>query len=163
VDDRATWSAAGGVVMTVCATNAVAWLSGTAAAHSPFPTWPVYVFGAMALGGLYVMVAALTRRWPLHRLAVAPAELLDECIRRGHEVRTQLVYDQLDYWAATRIVVGWVYITTMRLGQHFPAIMDEFGAASPGVPISDHASLIGSVNAKLTVLADARKGLGGSR
>jgi hypothetical protein len=90
MDRRLAWSAAGGTVAAMTGTNAVAWAVGSTAAKSTLPLWPVFIFGAMTVLALYVLGAALARWWPFHRLALAPAELLDDCIRRGRDARERL-------------------------------------------------------------------------
>jgi hypothetical protein len=62
--DRAAWSAAGGVVMAVAASGAIAWLLAVEPSSSNEPTWPVYGFAAVAVIGLYGMLAPLLRWWP---------------------------------------------------------------------------------------------------
>jgi hypothetical protein len=83
-------------------TNTVAWAVGATAADSSLPTWPAYVFGVMALAALYVLGASLGRVWPFHRLALAPAELLDDCIRRGRDARARIIHERLESWEAAR-------------------------------------------------------------
>jgi hypothetical protein len=58
-NDRAAWSAVGGVVMAAGAAGAIGWLAvaGTASTHEPL--WPVYAFVAVAIVGLYGMLAPL--------------------------------------------------------------------------------------------------------
>jgi hypothetical protein len=130
VDNRAAWSAAGGIVTVVSAPNAVAW--GVAAANSstPLPAWPAYVFAVLALAGLYLACAPLARVWPFHRLSLAPAELLDDCIRQGIDARERIVREDLNELETTRVAAAWMFLTADHLHEGFPAIVDEYILAS---------------------------------
>jgi hypothetical protein len=151
--------------MTVFGTNAVAWAAGAAAAESHLPFWPVYLFGGFALVGLYVLLAALLGWWPLSRLAIPVAELLDDRIRQGQEVRGRIGSEDLSMFAAAALAAGWSIGTAVRLGQRYPALMDEFTQAGTmiHVPIDpdDHnaGNLRDYMNTKLAVLAEARRTL----
>jgi hypothetical protein len=161
VDQRAAWGTAGGVVTATTGTNAAAWAVGATASGSHLPLWPAYVFGAMAVVGLYVVVAVLLGWWPLNRLPLAPAELLDDCIRSGQTVRERITYEAMDNWGATRLAVAWCLGVGVRLRAHFPALADEFQSAAPPDPVSTKESLVPYLNTKISVLAEARKGLAG--
>jgi hypothetical protein len=50
--------------MTVGATGVIAWWIAVAPADSKLPAWPIYLFGAVALFGLYCLLAPLLRWWP---------------------------------------------------------------------------------------------------
>lgn len=63
-DDRAAWSAVGGVVTATGAGGAVAWLLAVQPSSPDVPKWPVYAFAAVAVVGLYGMLAPLLCRWP---------------------------------------------------------------------------------------------------
>jgi len=106
-------------------TNAVAWAVGATAANSSLPAWPAYVFGVMTLVALYMLGAALGRAWPFHRLRLAPAELLDDCIRRGRDARARIIHERLDSWEAAREAADWTLRTANLLHEQFPAIADE--------------------------------------
>jgi hypothetical protein len=162
MDQRTAWSAAGGVVTATCGTNAAAWAVGAASSGSPLPSWPAFIFGAIALVGLYVTFAAILRIWPLHRLRVSSAELLDGCIRHGREARSELVYGkQLDAMAMSGIAAEFYLATANRLDYEFPAIADEFTlAAGDQSKASGQVLLINTINEKLRVLIEARKGIG---
>ena len=66
-EDRAAWSTAGGVLLTAGAGAAIAWLAIAEPTTSREPLWPVFAFGALALIGLYGMLAPLLRWRPWHR------------------------------------------------------------------------------------------------
>lgn len=143
-------------------TNAVAWAVGSTAANSTLPLWPAFIFGAMTLLALYVLGAALARLWPFHRLALAPAELLDGCIRSGRDARERLIRDSLDSWAAARVAAEWTLRTANLLDQHYPALADEFILATgEDETFSGQALAVRTLAVKLNVLAQARKGLTG--
>jgi hypothetical protein len=149
-------------VFAMAGTNAVAWAVGAAATHSPLPAWPAYAFGVLAVGGLYCLVASLARRWPFGRVQ-SVAELLDDYIRRGRDARDRITFEELGPLEAAHVVAEWVWRTANGLHEWFPAIADEFLLAA-----GDDQTLYGpalqsqTVNAKMAVLAKARKGLGGS-
>jgi hypothetical protein len=65
--DRGAWSTAGGVFAAVGAAAAIAWLGLTELSSSHEPLWPVYAFSALAVMGLYVMMASLLGLWPWGR------------------------------------------------------------------------------------------------
>jgi hypothetical protein len=158
---RAAWSAAGGIVTAVCGTNAVAWAVGAGAAHSPLPVWPAYTFGSLAVGGCYLIVAPLARLWPFHRL-VAPAELLDDCLRLGREARERIIREQLDSWGVARVAGTWQLRTMNRLDRHLPHLADAFMLASGNEEnFSGQALVINTLNAKMGVLIEARSRIGG--
>jgi hypothetical protein len=143
-------------------TNAVAWAVGSTAAKSALPLWPAFIFGVMTLLALYVLGAALARWWPFHRLALAPADLLDDCIRRGRDTRESIVRERLDSWQAAREAAAWTLRTANLLHEHFPAIADEFLLATGEEEHhSDQALAVRTLAVKLNVLAQARKGLAG--
>ena len=143
-------------------TNAVAWAVGATTANTSLPLWPGYVFGAMALVGLYVLGASLGRKWPFHRLVVAPAEMLDDCIRRGREARENIVGERMDSVMAARKASLWTLMTSVLLHEHFPALADEFMlAAGDEQHFSGQALTVQTLAVKLDVLSQARKGLAG--
>jgi hypothetical protein len=113
-------------VAAMTGTNAVAWTVDSTAAKSTLPLWPAFIFGAMTLLALYVLGAALARWWPFHRLALAPAELLDDCIRRGRDARECIVRERLDCWQAAREAAAWTLRAANLLHEQFHAIADEF-------------------------------------
>jgi len=161
VNNRAAWSAAGGVVVVVSVPTAAAWAVGASTANSPLPGWPVYVLGFIGLCGLYVVFAPLSRLWPFRRLALAPAELLDECIRLGRDVRARITYDDLDEWECAREAGTWTLETANRLHDGFPASADEFLLASGDANhLSGQALVINTLNTKMAVLKEARQRLG---
>ena len=63
-EDRAAWSTAGGVVMSVAAGSGITWLVVALGRSSTLPTWPVYIFAGIAAFGLFVMSASLLRWGP---------------------------------------------------------------------------------------------------
>src|ERR1700691_2401519 len=95
-EDKAAWSAAGGVVMAVGVAGAIAWLAIAEPSTSHEPLWPVLAFGVVAVVGLYGMLAPLLRWWPWHNqsgaigpftLTLAPKGKEDKAKRRvptGH-------------------------------------------------------------------------------
>jgi hypothetical protein len=162
VDRRLAWSAAGGTVAAISGTNAVAWAVGTSATNSSLPSWPAYVFGVMTLAALYVLGAALARIWPFHRLALAPAELLDDCIRGGRDARARIMHERLDDWEVAGEAAAWTLRTANLLHAQFPAVADEFLAATGNEEqLSGHALTVQTLAVKLAVLAAARRELTG--
>ena len=144
-----------------CGTNAAAWAVGAAAAESHLPAWPAYAFGGLALLGVYVTAASLARLWPFHRLAMEPAELLDDCIRRGRDARARITYEGLDTWRAAREAAEWTLRTANLLHDHYPAVADEFLLASGDEQqFSGQALAIRTLAVKIAVLSEARTRLG---
>ncbi len=142
-------------------TNAAAWAVGAAATDSHLPSWPAYAFGALALVGAYITIAALLRIWPLRGLRVSSAELLDGCIRHGREARAELVYSGLDTMEMSHIAAEFYLTTANRLDAEFPAIADEFVlAAGDQSQFNGQALLINTINKKMQVLIEARKRIG---
>lgn len=66
-EDKAAWSAVGGVVTAITGGGAIAWGVAAASNHSGLPVWPVYPFGAFVIAGLYIALAPLLHRWPWRR------------------------------------------------------------------------------------------------
>lgn len=143
-------------------TNAVAWAVGASTPHSSLPSWPAYAFGVMTLAALYVLGAALTRIWPFHRLALTPAELLDDCIRGGLDTRAQVMHGRLDGWEVEGEAAAWTLRTAKLLHEQFPAVVDEFLAATGDEQqLSGQALTVQTLAVKLAVLAAARRELTG--
>jgi hypothetical protein len=158
MDQRVALSTAGGVIATVCGTNAAAWAVGATASGSHLPGWPAYAFGLMAIIGLVIAVTAGLRIWPFHWLAVAPAELLDDCIRRGRDTRARIVYEKLDSFEAANAAAEWTLYTSNRLDRHIPALADHFTqAGGDDDTLSSQALTINTVAEKLRVLAAFRR------
>lgn len=158
MDQRVAWSTAGGVVLTTSATNAVGWAIAAAAPGSHLSLVPVYVFSVMALLGLYMTFAGLLGFWPLNRLGVSPADLLDDCIRAGIDARARIVYKELDDYGAATAAAAWFLDTANRLDKEFPAVSDEFRlAAGDETVYSGQALIISTLAMKIKVLSDARK------
>jgi hypothetical protein len=142
-------------------TNAVAWAVEASAKESPLPWWPAFAFGAFTIRGLAAMVTALLRVWPFHRLAPTPAELLDDCIRRGRDAREHIVRDELDSWAAARVAAEWMLFHANLLHRHYPAAADEFLLTSASEKdYSGQALAVRALAVKIDALSTARKGLG---
>jgi hypothetical protein len=159
VTDRAAWSTAGGVVLTVAAGAAITVGLAAAPAHSGVASWPSYVFGVVALAGLYVLVAPLAGWWPF----AAPgsvAQLLDERIRAGRDARERIIYNALKPLEEAGEAGLWILRTANGLHEHYPAIADRFLLASGDESqFSGQALLIQNLNAKLAVLTEARQGI----
>ena len=161
MDNRGAWSTAGGVVALVGVPAAAGWAVGASAEHSPLPVWPTYVLGFIGLCGLYVVFAPLLRLWPFRKLALPPAELLDECIRLGRDTRERVIYNGLDEWECAREAATWTLQTANRLHAGFPASADEFLLASGDADnFSGQALLVNTLNTKMAVLKEARQRLG---
>jgi hypothetical protein len=159
MDDRAAWSAAGWAIFAFAGTNAIGWLAGASAAHSPLPHWPAIIFGAFALGGFYLALAPLLRLSPFEGPRSVP-EVLDNAIRAGREARERLVEEQLTGFDAAAVAAEWTLRVGNQLHRSFPAIADEFVlAAGDQNAFSGQALLIQTINAKMAVLAKARTGL----
>jgi hypothetical protein len=160
VGERTAWSAAGGAVAAVAGTNAATWAVAAYAAHSPLPRWPAYTFGLLAVLALYVLIASLVPLPPFGRIRSVP-ELLDEYIRDGQDRRDRIVTESLSGMDAAAVGAEWMLVVANGLRARFPAIKDEFLLASGDEgSFSGQALLIQTINAKLRVLRDARKGLG---
>jgi hypothetical protein len=158
MDDRAAWSAAGCVVAATCGTNAGAWAVAASSAGAHLPGWPAVVFGVMATAGLVAAVLSLLRFWPFHGLAIAPADLLDDCIRRGRAARDKIVRGGLDEWEAAREAGVWTLFTSNRLEKHHPAIADRFLLVSgDDENLSGQALIVNTIAAKLALLSSARE------
>jgi hypothetical protein len=158
-DNRGAWSAVGAAVMTVAAGAAVTTWLAAAPARSGVSNWPAYVFAVVALAGAYLLVAPLTRCWPFTAPSSIPG-LLDECIRAGRDARERITYEQLKPLEEAREVAQWTLRTANRLHAHYPAIADRFLLASGDESsFSGQALLIQTVNAKLSVLGEARTGI----
>jgi hypothetical protein len=141
--------------------TAAGWAVGASTAHSPLPMWPAYLLGVVGLGGFYVLFAPLVRLRPFRNLVVGPAALLDECIRLGRETRDHIIYNGLDEWEWAREAATWTLQTANGLHDGFPACADEFLLASgDAANFSGQALVINTLNAKMSVLKEARKGLG---
>jgi hypothetical protein len=145
---------------TICGTNAVAWAIGAATPNTHLPIWPAVLLGAVALAGAIVLVTALLRVWPFRYLAIAPAQALDDCIRRGRDARARITYDELDVWQVAREAATWDLYTANRLHRHYPAIADRFRLASGDEKHSSVQAAISTLDAKLAVLSEARTQLG---
>jgi hypothetical protein len=148
------------VIAATCGTNAAAWAVGAAALDSHLPAWPAYAFGAMAALGAYVVIAALARWWPLHRLLLPPPELLDQCIREGHRAREEVrgYRGEDPIWEPVQIAARWTLITSGRLENGYPALFDAFWETTAPVPITGGKSSMESViDAKLAVLTKTRR------
>ena len=158
MDQRAALSTASGVVATVCGTNAAAWAVGAAGTESHLPAWPAYIFGAMAIIGVFVAVTAGMRVWPFHWLTVSQEELLDDCIRRGRDARARIIYEGLDSFDAADEAAEWMLYTSNRLDRHIPALADHFlQAEGDQERLSGQALIVNSVAAKIKVLAAFRR------
>ena len=155
-ESHTAWSAAGGVVLTVAATAAITVSVAAAPANSGISTWPVYVFGLVAVAGLYLLVAPLARWWPFAAPGAA-AQFLDDRIRAGRDVRERITYYKLKPLEEAGEVGLWILRTANLLHEHYPAIADDFLLASGDESqFSGQALLIQNVNAKLAVLTEAR-------
>lgn len=161
MDNRATWSAAGGIVTVCCASDAVVWIAAASVPHSGLPTWPGLAFGAVAVLGLYCVFAPLLRLWPFRGFG-SVGELLDTCIREGREMRDMLTEHPRGRWGIAYESGEWTLRTAHRLHVGFPAIADAFILAIPPED-SPHTGFrldVERINIKLEVLAAARRGLG---
>jgi hypothetical protein len=157
--NRAAWSAAGGVVASVSAANAAALAVAATPAHSGVAIWPAYLFGAVALCGLYLLVAPLLRWWPF-RGPGSVAELLDERIREGRDARERIIRSPMESLEAAGELATWTLRTANLLHELHPAIADRFLLASADHnAFSGQALQIQTINAKLAVLTDARTGM----
>jgi hypothetical protein len=159
VDNRGAWSTAGGVLFGASLGSAVTLAVAAAPARSGVASWPAYVFGGIALLGLYLLVAPLARSWPFARPGSA-AEVIDRCIRAGREARERITYERLAPLRAAGEAAEWTLRTANLLHDYYPAAADRFVLASGDESsFSGQALLIQTINAKLTVLTDARTGL----
>jgi hypothetical protein len=156
MDQRMAWSGAGGVIAATSGTNAVAWAIGAASANSPLPSWPAFMFGIAALVGVYLLVAALGRLWPLNRLSMTPAEVLDEHIRSGRQARRDAL--ELDEEPAARILGRWESTTLDALDRNYPLVAERFlGARGDDENLSGQALVVNTIATKVGVLESARE------
>jgi hypothetical protein len=161
MDSRSAWSAAGGVMLVVSATCAITLLVAAAPAHSPVSVGPAYVFGGIALLGLYLMASPLLRWWPFGGPG-SISELLDARIRAAREVRERVIFEPLAGVEAAGEVAGWILRTANLLAERHPAIADRFLLASGNAAaFSGQVLLIQDINAKLAVLTEARTAITG--
>jgi hypothetical protein len=72
-DDKGAWSAVGIALMTAGTSGAIAWLAITDPASSHEPLWPVFALAALAVIGIYGMLAPLVHLWPWRRDGTGPA------------------------------------------------------------------------------------------
>jgi hypothetical protein len=86
-DDRAAWSAAGGVLTACGAGAAVAWLVAVEPSTASVPVWPVYPFGAVAVVGFYLMLAPLLRLSPWHPPPDSPKGRQPAGVTAGRAIR----------------------------------------------------------------------------
>lgn len=157
MDSRGAWSAIGGVLFGVCATNAVAWGVASAPADSPLPPWPVVVFAGFAVVGFYTAAAALLRRWPFGMLQ-STGELLDDCIRDGRAARERITREGLADNDAIFEYSLWFLRTSNMLEARVPALADKFNRARSvdfDTPPKRHMVVL--INMQLDVLTEARK------
>jgi hypothetical protein len=132
-----------------CVAVAVIWAQ--LAAH---PVWPVPSLCVVALVALYFVFAPLRHWWPFGD-ARSAAEMLDECIQQGYELRRRIMV--LDHVEAGQHIWAWTLGTANSLQKWFPAALDEFFAAQ-----GDQQQFYGSrlaqatLNARVVVLQNAR-------
>jgi len=81
-DHRSAWSGAAGVVATLAGGGAIAWLVAASTKGTELPTWPVFPFAAVAVVGLYGVLAPLRSWWPWSRSGNAES-LAAEADRRA--------------------------------------------------------------------------------
>lgn len=155
MDSRGAWSAIGGALFGVCATNAVAWAVASAPAGSPLPAWPVFVFAGFAVVGFYIAAAALLRRWPFAMLQ-STGELLDECIRDGRAARERVLREGLTDNDVIFEYSLWFLRTSNVLDSRVPALADRFNRARTVdfTPPKQHVVIL--INMQLKVLTNAR-------
>ncbi len=135
------------------------WASASASARA-LPDWPTYAFAALGALGLYCLVASLVPLWPFVRIRSVP-ELLDDSIRQGREARERIRQERLGGLEAASVAAEWTLRVGNALSRRFSAIVDEcILAAGNDQHFSGQALLIQTLNAKMDVLGNARKGLG---
>lgn len=78
IEDKAAWSAAGGVVTIV--------MAGLAATS---PLWPLW--GLLALVGFYFTLAPLLRKWPWHKPLTAQETWFQERIEAAARIKRERV------------------------------------------------------------------------
>jgi hypothetical protein len=147
---------AGGTVLTVSTGAAITVALAAAPRHSGISAWPAYVFGAVALCGLYLLVSPLLRWWPFAGPS-SVADLLDQRIRAGRDARERITYHQLAPMEEAGEAATWVLKTANLLHDYYPAIADRFVLAEGDQnSFSGQALVIQTINAKLAVLTEAR-------
>jgi hypothetical protein len=156
MDQRTAWSGAGGVIAATSGTSAVAWAVGATAERSPLPAWPAIMFGVVALAGLYLVVAGLIRLWPLNRLSLTPAEVLDDEIRAGRQARRNAL--ELDEAPAAAILARWEGRALRALDRSYPLVAESFMLKrGDDQNLSGHALVVNTIAAKLRILEHARE------
>jgi hypothetical protein len=160
MDQRTAWSGAGGVIAATSGTNAVAWAVGATAPNSPLPLWPAIMLFAVAAAGVYLLIAALARLWPLGSLGVTPAEVLDRHIRTGRQARRDAL--ELDEPDAQQILDRWQRRVLSDLDQHYPLPAESFQLErGDDQNLSGQALVISTIAYKLRVLEIQRERLAG--
>jgi hypothetical protein len=160
MDRRGAISTTGGVLLATGATNAVTWGVGASAPHSNLSTAPTYLFAGLAVLGAVIAVGALTSAWPFNHL-VSAADVLDDCIRRGDEARTRIIYGELGGFDAAAVAGEWQLLATERLRSYYPSALSDFMLAKAAENTTAQAEVISTIAAKINALARARKELGG--
>jgi hypothetical protein len=160
VQSRAAWSATGGgVIASVSGANTAALAIAAASAHSGVPVLLAFIFGAVALCGVYLLVSPLLRWWPFSGPS-SVAELLDERIKAGRETRDRITFQPFGPLEAAGEASRWILRTANLLDEFYPAIADRLLLASGSSDaFSGQALVIQTINAKLGVLTKARESM----
>lgn len=160
MDERTAWSAIGGVLLTASAPNMAAWLVAATTKGSALPIWPAYIFGGLSLCGLYILIAAMARWWPFSYLKRSPAQVMDDCIRAGDELRDKLLSAYPGNETAMQELSDFTLDYGRHLRQVYPSIARNFVTASGTImPSISQDGFIASLDTKLEVIIGARKGL----
>lgn len=80
-EHKTEWSAVGGVITTLAGGGTYAWGIAATPAHSGLEIWPVFVLGAVAVVGAYLMLAPLVRLPPWRNLNAQTPAPLDEWLQ----------------------------------------------------------------------------------
>jgi hypothetical protein len=162
MDRRGAISTTGGVLLATGATNAVTWGVGASAPDSNLSTTPTYLFAGLAVLGAVIAVGALTSIWPFNHL-VSAADMLDDCIRRGDEARTRIIYGELDGFEAAAVAAVWQKRTMNRITRYHPSALADFVLAKPGdeATAGSQAQAVRVLAVKIAALSAERKALGG--
>lgn len=157
MDGRTAWSAAGGALVVVAGTNAVAWAAAASSPNSNLPSWPAYAFGAIAVLALYASLAPLLRIWPFGSLR-SPPEVIDDCIRAGRDARERIARLGLSDEDAQIEYTRWFIRSSNAIERYVPAVADEFLIAeADSKHFRGQALLVRLIKEKLLVLEQARR------
>lgn len=139
--------------------NVIAWVVAASAKESHLPIWPAWMFIGLCVFAVFIVVAALQRWWPFQGYR-SVAEMLDDRLREGQDIRQEITLKS-DHVEAGKKVANWSISTSGDLHNYYPAATDVFVLAS-GTQATAYGNqlIVDTLNAKLKVLRETRTGLG---